>query len=271
MNLSQMSFDSGILHLANWVGNVIMPTMAAVFIIIAIIAVFKGTGVLTQHVWCLGLSLGLRSDASARNVCLAAAWNNPDVYWIALMTLINWVANVILPVYAAVSGSRRSLANGHVLAHPSHQWLDASFSCSGALPDGFRVASIGGILRRTGYWRRDLKEGKPMALDVTPVYRNLRTRVTFARARSRGPLRDPCGGRGDEYLRKVPEPGDVRNAHEHGAAVRRSHPECSGADAIQVWQTTRDICWTGCMFHTKPHVYSGLERDRELTREYIKD
>ena len=25
------------------------------------------------------------------------------------------------------------------------------------------------------------------------------------------------------------------------------------------------------MFHTKPHVYSALERDRELTREYIAD
>ena len=25
------------------------------------------------------------------------------------------------------------------------------------------------------------------------------------------------------------------------------------------------------LFHTKPHVYSALERDRELTREYIKD
>jgi len=25
------------------------------------------------------------------------------------------------------------------------------------------------------------------------------------------------------------------------------------------------------MYHTKPHVYSALERDRELTRDYIKD
>lgn len=25
------------------------------------------------------------------------------------------------------------------------------------------------------------------------------------------------------------------------------------------------------MFHTKPHVYSALERDRELVREYLKD
>ena len=25
------------------------------------------------------------------------------------------------------------------------------------------------------------------------------------------------------------------------------------------------------LFHTKPHVYSALERDREMDREYIKD
>jgi len=25
------------------------------------------------------------------------------------------------------------------------------------------------------------------------------------------------------------------------------------------------------LFHTKPHVYSALERDRELTREYIRE
>jgi hypothetical protein len=24
------------------------------------------------------------------------------------------------------------------------------------------------------------------------------------------------------------------------------------------------------MFHAKPHVYSALERDRELTREYLR-
>ena len=36
MNLGNMSFDHGILHLANWLGNVIMPTIAAAFIIIAI-------------------------------------------------------------------------------------------------------------------------------------------------------------------------------------------------------------------------------------------
>ncbi len=42
MNLTGMSFDHGILNLANWVGNVIMPTMAAIFIIIAILQFSKG-------------------------------------------------------------------------------------------------------------------------------------------------------------------------------------------------------------------------------------
>ena len=42
MNLGNMSFDNGILHLANWGGNVIMPTLAAAFIIIAILQFSKG-------------------------------------------------------------------------------------------------------------------------------------------------------------------------------------------------------------------------------------
>ena len=42
MNLGNMTFDNGILHLANWMGNVIMPTIAAAFIIIAILQFSKG-------------------------------------------------------------------------------------------------------------------------------------------------------------------------------------------------------------------------------------
>src|SRR5438445_12372856 len=102
MNLSQMSLDNGILHLANWTGNVIMPTLAAVFIIVAIIQFSKGqefSHSMYGALACLlvsGLTRALETFASQR------PWNNPDVYWIALVTLVNWVANVILPVYAAV-------------------------------------------------------------------------------------------------------------------------------------------------------------------------
>ena len=41
MNLGNMSFDHGILNLANWLGNVIMPTLAAAFIIIMGVLTWK--------------------------------------------------------------------------------------------------------------------------------------------------------------------------------------------------------------------------------------
>ena len=42
MNLGNMTFDNGILHLANWMGNVIVPTIAAAFIVIALLQFSKG-------------------------------------------------------------------------------------------------------------------------------------------------------------------------------------------------------------------------------------
>jgi len=124
MNLSQLSFDNGILHLANWMGNVIMPTLAALFIIIAIIQFSKGYE--SSHsvygaLACLmvsGLMRALESFASQR------PWNNPDLYWIALVTLINWVGNVILPVYAAAHVTVGALRMGMFsYIHPTGGWL----------------------------------------------------------------------------------------------------------------------------------------------------
>ena len=64
MNLGNMSFDHGILHLANWMGNVIMPTLAAAFIIIAILQFSKGQEFAHSMYGALGLPDGLRIDAS---------------------------------------------------------------------------------------------------------------------------------------------------------------------------------------------------------------
>src|SRR5437870_7838490 len=101
MTLPRMSFAHGILSLPNWVGNVIMPTLAAVFIIIAIIQFSKGQEFshgMYGALACLMVS-GLTRDFE--NFASQRAWNNPDVYWLAIVTMINWVGNVILPVYAA--------------------------------------------------------------------------------------------------------------------------------------------------------------------------
>jgi hypothetical protein len=124
MNLGNMSFDHGMLNLANWLGNVIMPTLAAAFIIIAILQFSRRRefshsmyGVL----WCLmvsGLTRAFETFASQ------GAWNNPDLYWLSIVTLINWVANVILPVYAASQIAAMALRLGvFSLVHPSSGWL----------------------------------------------------------------------------------------------------------------------------------------------------
>jgi hypothetical protein len=104
-----------------------------------------------------------------------------------------------------------------------------------------------------------------MALDVTPVYRNLRTRVTFA-------------GLEAEDLFVILAVAVVMNIF--GRFLNR---EMFGLPMNMVLQYVVPIISVpalmlfkygkqrGYLFHAKPHVYSGLERDRELTREYIKD
>ena len=124
MNLGNMSFDHGMLNLANWLGNVIMPTLAAVFIIVAIIEFSKGrefSHSMYGALACLmvsGLTRAFETFASQR------AWNNPDVYWMALVTLINWVGNVILPVYAAAQVAIGALRIGMFsYIHPTSSWM----------------------------------------------------------------------------------------------------------------------------------------------------
>ena len=124
MNLSQMSFDNGVLHLANWIGNVIMPTLAAVFIIIAIVQfsrAYEFSHCLYGALACLmvsGLTRALETFASQR------PWNNPDVYWIAILTMINWVGNVILPVYAAAQVAVGAMRMGMFsYIHPTSGWM----------------------------------------------------------------------------------------------------------------------------------------------------
>src|SRR5260370_38312963 len=57
--------------------------------------------------------------------------------------------------------------------------MDATFRNRWVLPDGFRSSSSRGILRYARHGRSDVKGGRTMPLEVTPVYRNLRTRATF--------------------------------------------------------------------------------------------
>jgi hypothetical protein len=118
-----VSFFNGILNLTNWTGNVILPTLAAVFFIVAVLRFSRGQAyyqAMYGGLFCLmgsGLVRALETFASQR------AWNDPDVYWISLVTLVNWVANVIMPLFAALE----VVAGGLTLAtdirvHYSSSW-----------------------------------------------------------------------------------------------------------------------------------------------------
>jgi hypothetical protein len=123
MNFSQMSFDNGILHLANWAGNVIMPTLAALFIIAAILQFSKGQEFAHSMYGALACLMVSGMTRAFETFASQKAWNNPDVYWLSLLTAINWVGNVILPVYAAAQVAIGALRIGmSSYIHPTSSW-----------------------------------------------------------------------------------------------------------------------------------------------------
>ncbi len=101
-----MSLDGGLLNLTNWAGNVIMPTLAGLFGAAAIYRFGKAQP--WQHLAWAGLAslmcsglLRVLEDFSNQ-----AAWNDPDRFWLAVLALVNWVGNVLLPVYGALQRGR---------------------------------------------------------------------------------------------------------------------------------------------------------------------
>jgi hypothetical protein len=94
-----VNLANGLLNLTNWLGNVIMPTMAGLFAAAAIYRFSKGQPY--SHFGCAALASLLCSGLlrAMETFSSQAAWNNPDRYWISILTLVNWVGNVLLPLY----------------------------------------------------------------------------------------------------------------------------------------------------------------------------
>lgn len=119
-----MSFSNGFLNLTNWAGNVILPTLAALFFAIAVLKFARSesyTSSMYGGFLCLmasGLLRAMETFASQR------AWNDPDVYWMSLVTLVDWICNVLMPVYAGLQVAAGALRMGIVTRlHPSEGWM----------------------------------------------------------------------------------------------------------------------------------------------------
>lgn len=108
-----------------------------------------------------------------------------------------------------------------------------------------------------------------MALEITPVYRNLRTRVTFLGLEAEdlfailalAVVANILGRFLDREMFGLPM----------NMVLQYVVPVLS-IPALMLFKygKQRGYLEDWVMFHAKPHVYSALEPDRELTGEYIR-
>ena len=97
-----MTFYHGILNLTGWAGNVILPTLAGLFLAMAVVQFSRGTAyshTMYGGFMCLMVSGLLRAFETFSS---QRTWNDPDLFWVASISFVNWICNVLLPLYAAL-------------------------------------------------------------------------------------------------------------------------------------------------------------------------
>jgi hypothetical protein len=97
-----VDFLTGLTNLTNWFANVIMPTLAGVFFVISVLrfsrqapfqySLFAGFAALMVS----GILRAIETFAQQR------AWNDPDAVCGTLLGLVNWSANVFLPLFGVL-------------------------------------------------------------------------------------------------------------------------------------------------------------------------
>jgi hypothetical protein len=150
-----VDFLTGLTNVTNWCGNVIMPTLAGIFFVIAILRAARSAPF--QYAMYAGL-MSLMVSGILRGIetfSRVRAWNDPDQVWVTLLGLVNWSANVFLPVYGVLQVVMALLHYGGAgfRIYPGAPWARhvmiamASFSVSGLLrmAEFFVQQGTGGI------------------------------------------------------------------------------------------------------------------------------
>ena len=137
-----MSLDGAITNLASWAGNTMMPTMAGLFFAGAVYRYSRG-GPFEQFLYggfaslmCSGMLRALEGFVQHTGA------TNADVFWMATMSLANWTANVILPMFALTQLVAMALHMGGVVSeiYPGSTWIRKFVAAIAAL-------SVSGIMR----------------------------------------------------------------------------------------------------------------------------
>jgi p-aminobenzoyl-glutamate transporter AbgT len=140
-------FEHGLLNLTNWAANVIMPALAGLMFAAAVYRFGKAQPYAHlswagfASLMCSGLLRLLESFAQQ------AAAKDPDRCWIALLGLVNWTSNVMLPLYGTIQVVMTVLHLGGVLERMSigDAWARNALTA-------LMCFALSGLLRLAEFW-----------------------------------------------------------------------------------------------------------------------
>ena len=137
-----MSLDGAITNLASWAGNTMMPTMAGLFFAGAVYRYSKGAPFEQLAIRRLCLADVFGNVARAGRLRSARRSDKRRCFWMATMSLVNWTANVILPMFALTQLAAMALHMGGVVSeiYPGSTWIRKFVAAIAAL-------SVSGIMR----------------------------------------------------------------------------------------------------------------------------
>ena len=240
------SFLTGLEGLTEWLGYLILPTLAGFCIVMAIYNYKEGQNGERNMVAAI---LCLMGPACA---LLVSAWvtkgapstaPGADGYSGALMNALNWVGNVLMPLLAAynvVRGVLQPEMKHFQSVHDRLHYFIVAFGC----------LSVSGILRLLEHFvtNRESRHVPPvlyprlrryplMSLRVSPVSRNLNAQIMLFGLEFEDLMVITVLGRGRDADWAVSLLGSVSVlfADELGTSVDCGLFQCSCANAAEVW------------------------------------
>ena len=121
--MSSGSFANGLFNLMSWVGNVIMPTLAVLFVSMGVYNHSKARGGTEKYITAALAALSVSALNQLAIVFMSQSADG-DQYYNGILTLVNWVGNVVLPLYAGVEVVQALLAYMSTSAlRAKEQWI----------------------------------------------------------------------------------------------------------------------------------------------------
>ena len=139
------SLQPGLLNLANWVGNVMLPIGAGLILAFGIYQFSKGYE-LERYIY--GAMAALMGSGLLRLAeAISQQATDANQYMVMLLTLTNFVGNVLMPFYAAIEIVRLVLGLGGVFERLAigDDWIRHGMAAMGAL-------MVSGLLRLLEYF-----------------------------------------------------------------------------------------------------------------------